>query len=75
MLGHPDAAYDLPLEVQTRLLGWVVARSTMTTHKPVSQKAGNTDLSFGNFGGVANGLCLSNTPDLNRGLYPHYAWQ
>jgi hypothetical protein len=51
MLGHPDAAYDLPLEVQTRLLGWVVARSTMTTHKPVSQKAGNTDLSFGNFGG------------------------
>jgi len=40
MLGHPDAAYDLPLETQTRLLGWAVARADL--QKPAPKKPGAT---------------------------------
>lgn len=53
MLGHPDAAYDLPPETQARLLGWMTARATLTGPKPAAahKPAGNVDLSFANFGG------------------------
>lgn len=50
MMGNPEAAYDLPLETQTRLLGWLTARAELHTPKAPKPK-GNLDMSFSSFGG------------------------